>query len=508
MAITVGLLSVRGLDAGRTMRALPVGCNTAHMSDERWGEETQNLLRRTTDLAIDYLRTLPDRPVRPEATLEELRGSLGGPLPEDGEAAGDVIESMVRGADPGVIASSGPRFFGFVIGGGLPAAIAADWMTSAWDQDSGLYVLGPSLSVVEETAAAWLIDLFGLPSSATVGFTTGCQMANFTGLAAGRRAVLKHHGWDVERDGLQGAPEVTVVAGDEVHVTVPIALQMLGLGSARLKRAAADGQGRMRPSALRDLLATVEGPAIVAAQIGNVNTGAFDPIDEIADVVRGRPGTWLHVDGAFGLWAAAVPELRHHVRGLEKADSWATDAHKWLNVPYDSGIVVVRDPEAHRAAMMLQAGYLMPARGDERDGADWVPEFSRRARGWAVYAALRSLGRNGVVDLVERCCRLAHRMAEGLKEADDVEILNDVALNQVLVRFGGDDALTRDVVRRVQEDGTCWLSGSTWHGLGVMRISVCNWSTTEEDADRSVEAILRCFTAANSATAAPASTPA
>jgi glutamate/tyrosine decarboxylase-like PLP-dependent enzyme len=478
------------------------------VADERWGDETAQLLRRTADMAIDYLRTLPDRPVRPEATLEELRQTLGGQLPEDGEAAGGVIETLVRRAEPGLMASSGPRFFGFVIGGSLPAAVAADWMTSAWDANAGLYVLGPALAVVEETAARWLLDIFGLPSSASVGFTTGCQMSNFVGLAAGRRSVLLHHGWDVERDGLQGAPEVTVVAGDEVHVTVPIALQMLGLGNARLKRAAADGQGRIRPSALRELLATIDGPTIVSAQLGNVNTGAFDPIDEIADVVHGRPGAWLHVDGAFGLWAAATPALRQHVRGMEKADSWATDGHKWLNVPYDSGIVIVRDPEAHRAAMMLQAGYLIAARGDERDPADWVPEFSRRGRGWAVYAALRSLGRSGVADLIERCCRLARRMAEGLKGTDGVEILNDVALNQVLVRFGGDDALTRDVVRRVQEEGTCWLSGSTWHGLALMRISVSNWSTTEEDADRSVDAILRCHAAAKCAAAASASTPA
>jgi glutamate/tyrosine decarboxylase-like PLP-dependent enzyme len=476
------------------------------MNDERWGDETQELLRRTAEMAIDYLRTLQDRPVRPDATLEELRQTLGGPLPEDGEAAGDVIETLVRRADPGIMASSGPRFFGFVIGGALPAAVAADWMTSAWDTNAGLYVLGPALSVVEETAAGWLLDLFGLPSSASVGFTTGCQMSNFVGLAAGRRAVLLQHGWDVERDGLQGAPEVTVVAGDEVHVTVPIALQMLGLGSSRLRRAAADDQGRMRPGALRDLLATIDGPIIVSAQLGNVNTGAFDPIDEIADIVRERRDSWLHVDGAFGLWAATSPELRHHVRGLEKADSWATDAHKWLNVPYDSGIVIVRDPEAHRAAMMMQAGYLIPAPGDERDPADWVPEFSRRARGWAVYAALRSLGRGGVTDLVDRCCRLARRMADGLKGTNGVEILNEVALNQVLVRFGGDDALTRDVVRRVQEEGTCWLSGSTWHGHAVMRISVSNWSTTDDDADRSIDAILRCWSATESAAAVPAPT--
>ena len=465
-------------------------------ADERWGPETEELLRRTGERATDYLRTLPDRPVRERATVQELRAALGQPLQDEPLPALDVIEALADAGEAGAVASSGPRFFGFVIGGTLPAALAADWLTSAWDQNSGLYVISPALSVAEETAAAWMLDLFGLPATSSVGFATGCQMAHVTALAAARRAVLLRAGWDVERDGLQGAPEVSVVAGDEVHVTVPIALQMLGLGSQRLKRVAADDQGRMRPDALRDVLATIQGPTIVNAQVGNVNTGAFDPIDEIADVVADRPGTWLHVDGAFGLWAAASPELRHLVKGVERADSWATDAHKWLNVPYDSGIAIVSDPDAHRGAMMLGAAYLQESGDDRRDPAAWVTEFSRRGRGFAVYAALRSLGRNGVAELIERDCRLARRMAEALGRADGVEILNDVVLNQVLVRFDDDDALTKDVIRRIQEDGTCWLGGSVWHGQGVMRISVSNWSTTDDDADRSVAAIQRCLEAA------------
>ncbi|MBA3627337.1 MAG: aspartate aminotransferase family protein [Chloroflexi bacterium] len=470
------------------------------MTNERWGPETVALLRHTSDLASEYLTGLPERHVAPRATLDELRAALAIDLPAHGESAGQVIDALVREGDPGVMASAGPRFFGFVIGGTLPVALAADWMTSAWDQNVGLYVLGPSYAVMEETAVRWLLDLLGLPATASVGLTTGCQMAHFVALAAARRAVLLREGWDVEAQGLNGAPEVHVVGGAEAHITISIALQMLGLGAQRMKRAAVDDQGRMRPDALREVLATCDGPTIVCAQAGNVNTGAFDPLDEIADVVAQRPGTWLHIDGAFGLWAAASPQMRHLVRGVERADSWASDSHKWLNVPYDSGLVAVADPEVHRASMMMNAAYLMQREGDQRDPSDWVPEFSRRGRGLAVYAALRSLGRDGVTDLIERCSRLARRMADGLSSASGVEVLNEVVLNQVLVRFGDDDALTLEVVRRVQDDGTCWLSGSVWQGRAVMRISVSNWSTTEADADLSTQAILRCW----EATRAPA----
>jgi glutamate/tyrosine decarboxylase-like PLP-dependent enzyme len=464
--------------------------------DPRWGPETAALLRRTADLALDYLETLPDRHVAPTATLDELRARLGGELNAEPEDPVAVIEAMGRESDGGVMASAGPRFFGFVIGGSLPAALAADWLATAWDQNAGLFATGPAAAVAEETAARWLLELFGLPGSASVGFTTGCQMSHVVCLAAARRGVLLAAGWDVDSDGLAGAPPVTVIVGGEVHVTVPIALQILGLGSQRVVRTAVDGQGRMDPSSLREILSTVEGPTIVCAQSGNVNTGAFDPLDAIADAISGRPATWLHVDGAFGLWAAVVPGMRHLLNGAERADSWSTDAHKWLNVPYDSGIAIVRDPQLHRAAVMLSAAYLIQSHGETRDNSDWVTEFSRRARGWPVYAALRSLGSEGVTALVERCCRLARRMAAGLAVADGVIILNDVVLNQVLVRFGDDDGLTRDVVRRLQEDGTAWTSGSTWHGMAVMRLSVSNWSTTDRDIDLTVDAILRCWEAA------------
>ncbi|HSH22086.1 MAG TPA: aminotransferase class V-fold PLP-dependent enzyme, partial [Candidatus Caenarcaniphilales bacterium] len=471
--------------------------------DERWGDETADLLRATAEQAIDFLSGLPDRPVTAQATLGELRRALAGELPEHGEAADSVVSQLVANGQPGVIGIPGPRFFGFVIGGSLPAALAADWLTSTWDQNAGIYAAGPAAAVVEEVAAAWLLDLFDLPRESSVGFTTGCQMAHVTALAAARRSVLLRHGWDVEQRGLAGAPQIRVLAGDEVHVTIPIALQMLGLGSSNVERVPVDEQGRMRPDALRELLVggDADAPTIVCVQVGNVNTGACDPVDEIADIVREREGAWLHVDGAFGLWARVSPKLRHLARGVERADSWASDSHKWLNVPYDSGLVIVRDTAAHRAAMMLMAAYLIPAGGDERDPSNFVPEFSRRARGFAVYAALRSLGRSGVTELVERCSGLARRMADRLAAEPRVEVLNEVVLNQVLVRFGNDDALTADVVRRVQEDGTCWLSGSRWQGRGVMRISVSNWSTTDADADVSVEAILRCWRETQSASA-------
>ena len=466
--------------------------------------ERGELLSRTADLAADFLDRLPDRPVWPPVDLAALRESLGGPIPERGEDPQGVIQALARDAEPGIVGSAGPRFFGFVVGGSVPTALAADWLTSAWDQNAGLYALSPAASVVEEVAAGWLVDLFGLPAGSSVGFVTGATMANFTAIAAARHRVLEAAGWNHEEEGLIGAPPIAVVVGDEAHVTIFVSLQMLGLGRGRVHRVAADEQGRMRPDALRETLARLDGPTIVCAQAGNVNTGAFDPLPEIVAAVRERPNAWLHVDGAFGLWAAASPGLRDRVAGLDGADSWTTDAHKWLNVPYDSGIVVVRDGAAHHAAMTLGAAYYVETEGGERDPYNWVPESSRRARGFAVYAALRSLGRTGLADLLERSCSLARRMADGLRGAEGVTILNDVVLNQALVRFeppgGGDapatDAFTRAVIAAVQADGTCWLGGTTWHGMAAMRISVSNWSTTEADADLSVEAILRCAWAA------------
>jgi glutamate/tyrosine decarboxylase-like PLP-dependent enzyme len=454
-----------------------------------------NELETAARLARQYLATLNTRPVGARASHAELRAALGGPLAQDGLDPEQVVVDLARAADPGLVASAGPRYFGFVIGGSLPAALAADWLVSAWDQDAGLYVLGPAAAVVEEVAAEWLRELFGLPRTASVGFVTGCQMANFTGLLAGRHAVLARVGWDVEDRGLTGAPAVHVVVGAQAHVTIFAALRMLGLGSGTVRRVAADDQGRMRPDALRDTLRSCDGPTIVCAQAGEVNTGAFDPLAEIGEVCRAH-GAWLHVDGAFGLWAAADPARRHLLRGVELAHSWATDAHKWLNVPYDSGIAIVSDPAAHTAALTKRADYIVRLGGDTRDPSDYVPESSRRARGFAIYAALKSLGRRGVADLVERSCSLAARMAGRLRASGVADVLNSVELNQVLVRFrapaGRDgDAHTRAVIERVQQDGTCWLGGTTWHGRAAMRISVSGWCTTDADADRSVDAIMR-----------------
>jgi glutamate/tyrosine decarboxylase-like PLP-dependent enzyme len=475
--------------------------------DSHWGPDTADLLRAATERSIDFLQTLHDRRVHPLATPTELRALLdagtGGAMPADGDSSSEIVADLVTAGERGAVASAGPRYFGFVIGGSLPATLAADWLTSAWDQNGVLYSTSPLAAVAESVAAEWLLDLLDLPRDAGVGFTTGCQMSNFVGLAAGRRATLLRRGWDVEQQGLQGAPTVRVVVGDEKHVTVAVALQMLGFGNATLERVAVDDQGRMRPDALADVLAggDTSAPMLVSAQVGNVNSGASDPVGEIAEIVHRYDAAWLHVDGAFGLWARTVPELRDQVDGLEKADSWASDFHKWLNVPYDSGLVVVRDATAHQQSMLLSASYLVAGTGEQRDGSSFVPESSRRARGIPVYAALRSLGRKGVEDLVRRCCDLAARMARTLAAAPGVEVLNEVTLNQVLVCFGDSDAITRDVVRRVQEDGTCWLGGSTWHGKAVMRISVSGWATTEADADLSTDAILRCFAASLAANA-------
>ena len=467
------------------------------------------LLTRSAELAAQYLDSLQTRPVGGPVDLAALRASLGGPLPEEPSDPLGVVEGLAAAVGPGLVASAGPRFFGFVIGGSLPAALGADWLTAAWDQNAGLYVISPAAAVAEEVAGGWLVELLGLPAGTSVGFVTGATMANFTALAAARHGVLAKVGWDVERHGLQGAPPVTVVTHAGTHVTVYASLQMLGLGreGERVRRIASDEQGRMRPDALREALLTIGGPTIVCAQAGNVNTGAFDPLDELIPIAHER-GAWIHVDGAFGIWAAAVPSMRDRMRGYEAADSWSTDAHKWLNVPYDSGLVFVRDTSAHHAAMTLGAEYYVETAGTERDNYNWVPESSRRARGFTVLAALRSLGRSGLVDLIERDCAHARRMAERLVAGPRISILNDVVLNQVLVRFEGPDgdtdgslgdARTRAVIDAVQRDGTCWLGGTVWAGRAAMRVSVSGWQTTEADIEISADAILRCVEAVDHA---------
>ena len=460
--------------------------------------DTRALLRRTAELAADFLDSVDERPVFPRVSADELRESLGVRLQDEPLEPEQVVEQLAAAADPGIVAIPSGRYFGFVIGGGLPAALAADWLAAAWDQNAGLYAGGPSASVVEQVVREWVCDLLGLPADASIGFVTGTQMGSVTALAAARYRVLERAGWDVTRDGLAGGPRIRVLVGEQRHVTIDRALRLLGLGAP--ETVAADDQGRMDAGALRAALERGEGPTIVCAQAGEVNTGAFDPFEEIADAA-GAHGAWLHVDGAFGLWAAASPRLRRLVRGAERADSWITDAHKWLNVPYDSALVLTSDAEAHRAAMTVSASYLIQDDGVRavRDQVDWGPEFSRRARGFAVYAALRSLGRNGLAELVERACDCAQRFANGVESLPGAEVLNDVVLNQVLFRFGTDEE-TDAVLRRVQDGGDVWMSGTTWDGRRAIRVSVSNWQTTDAEIDLA----LQSFRAAREPAHAPA----
>jgi glutamate/tyrosine decarboxylase-like PLP-dependent enzyme len=465
--------------------------------------DSRDLLRAAADHAADFLEALPEARVDADVLdVEVLRAALALPLPDGPTDPRTVLDDLVAAASPGIVRSQSPRYFGFVVGGAMPAALAADMMAATWDQNAGGYALGPAAAVAEDVAGTWIADLLGLPPSASFGLTTGCQMAHVTCLAAGRHAVLAALGWDVEAGGLQGAPRIRLVVSEERHVTIDRASRLLGFGTDALVPVAVDAGGRMDPAALRSILADSDDPTIVCAQAGDVNTGGFDPLGQIVEAGHAA-GAWVHVDGAFGLWAAASPRHRHLVEGCAGADSWATDAHKWLNVPYDCGLAFVADPVPHTAAMTVSAAYLRFAQHGERDGSTWVPDFSRRARGFAVYAALRSLGRAGVAELVERGCACARRFAEVLAAEPEVEVLNDVVLNQVLVRFGDDDATTDAVVEAIQEDGTCWMGLTTWRGRRAMRISVSNWATTVSDVDRSCEAIL----AAHKRAAVPSGPP-
>jgi glutamate/tyrosine decarboxylase-like PLP-dependent enzyme len=441
-----------------------------------------NLLRDAAARAIRYRREIANRPVWPPAAAMEALARLEESLPETRQDDTAVLALLDDIASPATVATSGGRYFGFVIGSSLPATLAANWLAGAWDQNAGGVMQSPAAARLEEVATTWMLDVLGLPSGCGAGFVTCATMANFSGLAAARRALLSRKGWDVETRGLFGAPPITVVVGEEVHVSVLKALGLLGLGRDRVVRVPVDDQGRMRA----DALPALDDHTILCIQAGNVNTGAFDPADAIVPQAQ-RSGAWVHVDGAFGLWAAAAPARSHLMAGYSAADSWATDAHKWLNVPYDSGIVFVREPEHLRGAMSTTAAYLV--RGDRRDPDDYTPEFSRRARGVEVWAALRSLGREGLADLVERSCRQASRFADGLRAAG-YTILNEVVINQVLVSFG-DPETTRQVIAAIQADGTCWAGGTVWQGQTAMRISVSSWATTDEDVERSLAAMTR-----------------
>jgi glutamate/tyrosine decarboxylase-like PLP-dependent enzyme len=443
----------------------------------------RDLLEDAAARAIAYLEGLDSRGVAPLAKDVAGLSVLDEPLPEGPTGPESVLALLDRVGSPATMAMAGSRFFGFVIGGSLPVTLAANWLAGAWDQNAALYNVTPAAAALEQAALRWLIELFELPAECGGAFVTGATTANFSALAAARHGVLQRAGYNVEADGLFDAPPITVIVGDEVHPSVLKALGLLGLGRRRLVRIPVDSQGRMRA----DALPAISGPTIVCLQAGNVNTGSFDPFADIVDRARAG-GAWVHVDGAFGLWAAAVPTMKQLTNGLNRADSWATDAHKWLNVPYDCGLAFVRQPEALLAAMAVTAEYL-PTASPERNPADYAPELSRRARGVEVWAALKSLGRAGVTDLIERTCRHARRFAEGLQAAG-YEVLNEVVLNQVLVAFGDADR-TRRIISEIQSDGTCWCGGTVWQGKTAMRISVSSWATTEADVEKSLASMIR-----------------
>jgi glutamate/tyrosine decarboxylase-like PLP-dependent enzyme len=441
------------------------------------------LLYDVADRAGRYSASLDDRPVFPSATDVEALAAFDEVMPECPVDPAKVLAMLDDSGSPATVAMTGKRYFGFVTGGALPAALAANWLAGAWDQNAGMVVCSPTAAKLEEVSTRWLVDLLGLPSGTQAGFVTGATMANFTALSAARHSLLERAGWDVEEQGLFGAPPVTVIVGDEVHVSVLKALSMLGFGRSRIVRVPVDSQGRMWSNALP----RIEGPTIVCLQAGNVNTGAFDPARKICALAH-EAEAWVHVDGAFGLWASAAPSRALLADGVNQADSWATDAHKWLNVPYDSGLAFVKDAAGLKAAMApTHAAYLMES--DRREPAHFTPELSRRARGIEIWAALKSLGRTGLADMIERTCRHAARFAQGLAQAG-YQVANDVVLNQVLVSFG-DDVATRRVVAAIQDEGTCWCGPTVWQGRAYMRISVSSWATTEEDVEMSLDAMIR-----------------
>ncbi|MBI5069469.1 MAG: aspartate aminotransferase family protein [Deltaproteobacteria bacterium] len=465
------------------------------------GEERQALERALVH-ALDFLGTLETRPVAATATAEELRRALVGPLPVGGTPARQVVDELVAGAAGGLTGSQCGRFFGWVIGGSLPSAMAADWLTAAWDQNAGIHAASPAASVAEEVAGAWLKELFGLPPGCGFGLVTGTQMAHVTCLAAARHALLARQGWDVERRGLQGAPRLRVLASADRHGTVDRALRLLGMGTEAIEPLPVDQAGRVRGPVLAEALSRSTDPALVVLQAGELNTGAFDPFEELVPVARDA-GAWLHVDGAFGLWARVSPVHAHRVRGVERCDSWTTDGHKVLSVPYDCGFAFVRDAAAHRAAMTLATSYL-PAASQARDALDWNPEFSRRARAFPVYAALRELGREGLASLVERLCRHAQALAWGLGELPGAELLSAQGFNQALVRFRAPgagpaapdhDRRTDTVIAAINASGEALFGGVTWRGRRAMRVSVSNWRTSEADVERAVAAARRALAA-------------
>lgn len=462
--------------------------------------EFEALLKDVATRAAAFRAGAADRAHKPQRTFAEIRADFDQATPEHGVPARAAIEELAALAEPGLANIVGPRFFGFVIGGSALVGVAADWLTSAWGQNAGNSAATPAAAAAEDVAGRWLLDLLDLPRAASVGFVTGATMANFTAIAAARGEVLRRVGWDVEAQGLFGAPTIHVVLGEEAHSTVFSALRYLGLGDQRVVRVPVDTEGRMRADAFAATLAALDGPIIAIAQAGQINTGAFDPFVEIAAAARAK-GAWLHVDGAFGLWARVAPDRAHLAAGVELADSWATDGHKWLQTPYDCGYVIVRDAAAHQRAMGIAASYLPVG---EAHPADYAPELSRRARGFATWAVIKSLGRSGVADMVSRHCALARRMAQRLGDEAGIVIMNDVVLNQVAVRLGVDlpddqaDTLTDRTIARIQNEGVCFVGGAAWRGKRIMRVSVINAATTEQDIDRSADAIIAAWRAERS----------
>ena len=442
----------------------------------------KDLLKDAAQRAIRYREEIMDRSVIPSPEAIERLKEFDIPLPDNPVNPDNVIKMLDEIGSPATIGISGGRFFGFVIGGSLPVSVAASWLSTAWDQNAGLFVGSPIGVVLEEICLKWLLQIFKLPAESAGAFVTGATMANFTALSAARHFILNNIGWDVEAEGLFGAPPINVIVSEESHPSLFRGLGLLGLGRERVVRVPADNQGRMEIKRFPK----INGPTIVCTQAGNVNTGSFDPIKEVCEIAHAS-NAWVHVDGAFGLWASAVPSKKHFTEGINLADSWATDAHKWLNVPYDSGLAFVKDSESLRSAMSLTAAYL--PQGEHREPSQFCPELSRRSRGVEVWAALYSLGRSGLTELIERTCNHAKMFAEEMKAAG-FEILNDVVINQVLVSFGTPEE-TNKVINEIQNDGTCWCGGTVWQGRTAMRISISSWATTEEDVRKSLSAIIK-----------------
>ena len=452
-------------------------------------DDYRGALASAHNLAVEWIASVPERPVAPSKNVDEMVAAFGAPLLDGPTDPVTVVEELAALAEPGLMAMPSGRFFGWVIGGTLPASLGADWLVSSWDQNAGMRYATPAMAAIEQVAGSWLLDLLGLPARSDVGFTTGATMANWTGLAAARGYVLDKAGWDVNARGLQGAPKVTVLAGAERHTSVDLALRYLGFGAPTV--VAADAQGRMVVDALRVALADVDGPLILCLQAGNLHSGASDPMRE-AIALAHEHGAWVHVDGAFGLWAAVSPALRDQLDGLETADSWATDAHKTLNVPYDCGVSIVAKPNVVRAAVGTNTAYLIRDAAGASEPYDLVPELSRRARGVPVWAALRQLGRSGVIDLVDGLVANAKALAAGLSALPGVSVINDVVFTQVCLTFGSDEH-TRAVTQRLIAEGAVWMSGSHWQGHDILRISVSNWSTDADDVAFSIAAVERAM---------------